>query len=155
MTPAEDVKRQVAMTVVIAVEEAALLMPMDRVISRVQIEHDLLRRPLMCLQEDVHKRARNRRAIMADAVIARGLARGGVLQPVQGRLAGQGSAIGAAGRELAGEHSQNRIVPKLVVVNEVLIAERDPEHALADEGRQLVLDQVGVAGVLKASSEAL
>ena len=46
-------------------------------------------------------------------------------------------------------------MPQLVVVNEVLIAERDPEDTLTDEGRQLVLDQVGVAGVLKAGREAL
>jgi hypothetical protein len=44
-------------------------------------------------------------------------------------------AIGAAGHELSAEHGQNRIVPQLVMVDEVLIAERDPEHALADEGR--------------------
>src|SRR4051794_12429712 len=94
--------------------------------------------------------ARDRRPIMADAMIARGLARGGVLQPVQGRLAGQGRAIGAAGHELATEHGQNRIVPQLVVVDQVLIAKRDAEDALADQGRKGVLDLVRITSILEA-----
>jgi hypothetical protein len=78
-----------------------------------------------------------------------------VFKPVQGRLAGQGRAIRAAGRELAAEHGQNRIVAELVVVDEVLIAERDAEHALADQGRKGVLDEVRGAGILEAGREAL
>ncbi len=65
-----------------------------------------------------------------------------MLEAVQGRLAGERGAIGAAGGELASKHGQNRIVPELVVVDEVLIAERDPEDALADQGRKCRLDQV-------------
>ena len=155
MPAAEDVERQIAVAVVIAVKEPPLLVPMDRVVRRIQIQGDLLGRPRMRLQEEVDEQARDRLAIMADAVIARGFSPGGVLQPVQGRLAGERSAIGAAGRELSAEHRQNRIMPELVMVDEVLIAERDPEDALADEGRQLMLDQVGVAGILKAGGEAL
>jgi hypothetical protein len=66
------------------------------------------------------------RAVMADAVIAAWLARGRVLQPVQ--------------RALASKHGQHRVMPQLVVVVQILVAERDAEHALADQGGYLVLD---------------
>ena len=40
----EDVQRQIAVAVVVAVEEALRLMAVERDVGRVQIEHDLLRR---------------------------------------------------------------------------------------------------------------
>src|SRR3954452_16758223 len=58
MPAAEDVEGQVAVTVVIAVEEPALLMAMDRVIRRVQVQDDLLGGARMRLQEEVHEYAR-------------------------------------------------------------------------------------------------
>ena len=78
-----------------------------------------------------------------------------MLEPVQGRFSGQGRAIGAAGHELATEHGQNRIVPQLVVVDQVLIAKRDAEDALADQGRKGVLDLVRITSILEAGREAL
>src|SRR4051794_31301683 len=41
-------------------------------------------------------------------------------------------------------------MPEFVMIVEVLVPERDPEHALADEGSHLVLDQVRAAPVRKA-----
>jgi hypothetical protein len=41
------------------------------------------------------------------------------------------------------------------MVDEVLIAERNAEHALADEGRKCVLDQVRITSILKTGGEAL
>jgi hypothetical protein len=55
MPPAEYIKRQIAVAVVIAVEEAALLMPVQRVVGRVEVENDLLGRPLVRLQEQRHR----------------------------------------------------------------------------------------------------
>jgi hypothetical protein len=40
---AEDVERQVAVAIIVAVEEAAFLMPMDRVVGRVQVQDDVAR----------------------------------------------------------------------------------------------------------------
>jgi hypothetical protein len=54
------------------------------------------------------------------------------LQPVQRRLAGNRRAILAPRRELARQYRHHRIVPQLVVVVEILVAERDPEHPLTD-----------------------
>jgi hypothetical protein len=42
MPAAEDVQRQIAVTVVIAVKEPAFLMPVQRIVGRVEIEDDLL-----------------------------------------------------------------------------------------------------------------
>ena len=78
---------------------------------------------------------------MADLVIARRL-RPAQLQPVERRLAGHRRAVLAPRLELARQHRHHRIVAQLVVVVEVLVAERDPEHPLADQRRHLMLDQL-------------
>ena len=49
--PAEHVERQIAVGVVVAVEEAALLMPVQRIVGRVEVEDDLPGRPLVRLEE--------------------------------------------------------------------------------------------------------
>ena len=77
-----------------------------------------------------------------------------MLEPVQGRFAGERGAVGAAGGELAGEHCQDGIVPDLVVVDQVLIAQSNPEHALSDQGCDLMLDALGIAGVGEAGGKA-
>ena len=92
--------------------------------------------------------------VVADPVIAAGLARRRVLQPVQRALAGQRRAVGAPGLELAGQDRQHRVVAELVVVDQVLVAERDAEHALADQRRDLVLDPLRHARVAEAGGEA-
>ena len=56
--------------------------------------------------------------------------------------------------ELAGEHCQDGIVPDLVVVDQVLIAQSNPEHALSDQGCNLVLDALGIARVSEAGGKA-
>ena len=42
MLAAEDVQRQVAVLVVVAVKEAPLLMPVQRIIGGIQVQHDLI-----------------------------------------------------------------------------------------------------------------
>jgi len=113
------------------VEEAPLLVPVQRHVGGVQVEDDPSRRRAMRVGEQVHEQRLDHRSIMADAVVAAGRARGGVLQPVQGALAGQWRAPGTPGLQLAGEHGQHRVVAELVVGDEVLVAERDAEYPLA------------------------
>ena len=48
---------------------------------------------------------------------------------------------------LAGQHMEQRVVTKLIVVVQVFIAEREGEHALADQGLDRVLEQSWVAPV--------
>jgi hypothetical protein len=61
-----------------------------------------------------------------------------------------GAAFFAPRRELARQYRHHRIVPQLVVVVEILVAERDPEYPLTDQGRDLVLDVFGTPLVVKA-----
>jgi hypothetical protein len=55
---------------------------------------------------------------------------------------------------LAQRHGQHRILPQCIVVIEIFIAQRQPEHALRDQIQQRVLDLVGLAVVGEASGEA-
>ena len=52
MPTAEHIKRQITVAIVIAVEEPPLLLAMQRVIGRIQIENDLLVRLLRFLDLD-------------------------------------------------------------------------------------------------------
>jgi hypothetical protein len=128
---------------------------MQRHVGRVQVEDDLPRRRAMRLQEQVHEQRLDRPTIVTDAMIAAGLARRRVLQPVQGALAGQRRAVAASRLQLASKHGQHRVMPQLVVVVQVLVSERDAEHALADQGGHLVLDPLRRPRVPEASREAL
>ena len=149
MAPAEHVERQVAVAVVIAVEEPPLLLAVQRIVGRIEIKDDLLRRAFVRLQEQVDQQPLDGHRIVADLVIARRLQLA-QLQPVQRRLAGHRRAILAPRLKLARQHRHHRIMAQFVVVVQILIAERDPEHPLADQGRDLVLDQFRTPLVVKA-----
>ena len=87
------------------------------------------------------------RRIVIDLVILPGLAPRPVLQPVERALAGHRRTVRTLGLELAGQHMEQRVVTKLIVVVQVFIAEREGEHALADQGLDRVLEQSWVAPV--------
>ncbi len=61
MPAAEDIKWQVAVAVVVAVEEPALLVAVQRIVSRVQVEHDLLRRLAVRVEKEVDEQPLDRR----------------------------------------------------------------------------------------------
>ena len=63
---AEDVKRQVAVTVVIAVEEPAFLMSVQRVVGGVEVERDLRRRLDVGIEEEVDEQVFDRRGVGGD-----------------------------------------------------------------------------------------
>ena len=94
---AEDVERQVAIAVVVAMEEPTFLLAVDRVVGGVEVEHDLLRRSLVAIEEDVHEQCFQARRIVIDLVILPGLAPRPVLQPVSVLL----PATGAQSERLA------------------------------------------------------
>jgi len=66
MPAAEHIERQVAVAIVIAVEEPTLLMTMQRVIGRVEVENDLFGRPSVRLEEEVNEQRLDRRRVVAD-----------------------------------------------------------------------------------------
>jgi hypothetical protein len=150
MPAAEQIERQVAVAIVVAVKEPAFLMAVQRVVGRVEIENDRLGRACVRLQEEVDEQDRDRRRVMADLVIARGdLAR--ELKPVQRRLARHRRAVAAASLKLGRQHRHQRIVTKLVVIVQVFVAERDAEHALPDERGDRVFDEPWVSRVAETS----
>jgi len=63
---AEDVERQIAVAIVIPVEEPALLMAVDRIVGGVEIEGDLFGRRPVRFHEEVHEQPLDRRRIMSD-----------------------------------------------------------------------------------------
>jgi len=111
----------------------------------------------MRLQEQRDEQLRDGPRIVADLVVARRRKRrpflGRVLQSRQRRLASHRCALLALRLQLAGQSRQHRIVPQLVVVVEVLIAQRDAEHPLTDQSCNRVLDALRVAPVPEASGK--
>jgi hypothetical protein len=154
MTAAEDVERQVAVAIVVAVEEAAFLVAMQRVVGGIEIEDDLFRRLLVGVEEEVDEQAFDRRRVMADLVVSRRLDPA-QFQPVQRRFARQRRTVRSLRRQLAGQNRHHRIMPQLVVVVEVLIAECDADDALHHHGLDLVFHQSGCPRVGEAGGKAL
>ena len=134
---AEDVKRQVAVTVVVAVKEPTLLVAVQRIVGGVEIEHDLLRRPIVGVEEHLHEQRLDRRTVVGDPAVAVGC-RGAVFQPVERALAGERRAAPVPRLEPAEHHPEHRVVAQPVVVDQVLVTERDAEHPLPDQRRHLV-----------------
>jgi hypothetical protein len=70
-------------------------------------------------------------------------------------FAGHWCAVGPPRRKLAGQHRHHRIVSQLVMVVEVLIAQRNPEHPLTDQRRNAMLDQLLTAVVDEAGRKPI
>jgi hypothetical protein len=130
------------------------LLAVHGIVGRIEIKDDLVRRSLVRLQEQVDQQPLDGRRIVADLVIARRL-QSAQLQPVQRRLAGHRRTILAPRLKLAGQHRHQRIMAQFVVVVEILIAKRNPEHPLADQRRDLVLDQFRAPHVVKARCQPI
>jgi hypothetical protein len=109
------------------VEEPPFLVPVHGVVGGINIKGDLLRRRFMRLQEKRDEQALNARRIMGDLVIAR-CRLAAQFKTVEGRLPRHRCAVRSARLQLAGQHRHHRIVPRLVVIVDVLMARRDPEH---------------------------
>jgi hypothetical protein len=122
------------------VEEPAFLVAVQRIVGRVEVEDDLLGRLGMGLQEQIDEQPLDRGGIVADLVIAR-RCRSAQFQPIERRFARDRSAIPPPRREFARQHRHHRVVPQFVVVVQILVAQRQAEHALADQCAHFMLDQ--------------
>ena len=137
-------------------KEAVFLIAVQRIVGRVEVEHDLARRCLMRVQKQPHEQLLDRRSIMADLVIARRLAcPRRMLQTVQGALARQKARRLAVALELAEQHAQNRIAAKVIVVVEVLIAQRQAEDALRDQSPERMDGHQPITAVGEASRKPI
>ena len=154
MPAARHVQRQIAVAVVIAVEEPAFLLAVQRIVRRIEVEHDLPRRPPMRLHEQVDQQVLDRRLVVADLVILRRL-RAAQLQTVERALARKRRAVRPLRLELAQQHRQQRIMPQMVVIVEILVAQRQAEHPLPTSVRTCVLDQLGIAVIREAAGKPI
>ena len=74
-----------------------------------------------------------------------------VLQAIERALPGQRLAVPPQHRaQLARQHRKRRVLAQLVVIVEILIAQRQPEDALPHQCRDRVLDITPVAPIHKA-----
>jgi len=128
------------------VKEAAFLVPVQRIVGGVEVENDLLGRLRVRFQKQIDKQRFDLRPIPGDPVVAR-QRRAAQLQSVERRFAGQRRTILAPRRQLAGQHRQRRVVAQLIVIDQIFVAERNPQDALSNHGADLMLDQIGRAAI--------
>ena len=95
---AEDIQRQVAVAVIVAVEEAPFLVAVERVVRGIEIEDDPLGRPRVRLQEQGDEQLLDRPPVVADPVVAVERRGRRMLQPVLGLLPASGAQSCAAPR---------------------------------------------------------
>jgi hypothetical protein len=77
-----------------------------------------------------------------------------MLEPVERAFAGERGAVFAPRRELASEGRQHRIVAQLVVVDEILVSQRDPADALHEHGLDGMLHHLRRPAVGEAARQA-
>jgi hypothetical protein len=125
---------------------------MQRVVGGVEVENDLFGHRLVRLEEELDEQALDRCRVMVDLVVA-ARCRRRVLEPVQGALASERRPVLAPGLELAGEGREHPVVPQLVMVDDVLISQRNAEHPLGHHRRNAVLDLGLDPTVIEAAGE--
>ena len=151
---AEDVERQIAEAIVVAMKEPAFLMPVQGIVGRIEIEDDLLRYRLVGLQEDIDEQPLDRRRIVAHLVVARRL-RPAEFKAIERALARQRRAVRSPRLELAGQYRHHRILPKRVVVVQILVAERHADNPLQHQGPHLVFNEFRRAPIGEARRKPL
>ena len=153
MPAAEDIQRQIAIAVVIAVEEPAFLMPVQWVIGGIEIERDLRRGFGVGIEEQIDEQGLDGGCIGGNPGIA-GWLGAAEFKPVQCAFAGQRGAVLARGRQLARQGRQHRVVAELVMVVEVFVAEREADNPLHHQRLDRMLGVGGMAVVAEAGRQA-
>ena len=162
MITAENVQWKKAILLVMAVEEAAELIAVDRVVGCVEVQHDLLRWHGVGLKEQLDEEPFDSSCAADDLLVSAILVGpdGGQFEPIEGALAGQGLAfvafpepVLAGGIFLSHDGCQQGIVPQVIVVVEVFVAQGQGIDSLGYEMFKGVLDELGVTMIGKASGE--
>ena len=158
----KDVQRQVAILPVIAVKKPSFLIAVQRIVGGVQVQHDALRLALLRLDVEFDQRLVDGLLAHHDLLIT--CLRGGVgrrqLQAVQRALARARLAavlLPPARRTfqipLATQQRQQRIALQLVVIVEILVAQRQAIDPLLNQLAELVLHSVGAPVIGKTGGE--
>ena len=134
-------------------EEAPLLASVDRIVGGVQVKRDPGRRPGVGVQEQIDEGGLDGIGIVGDLVVAIVAGRC-VLQPVQCAFAGKWRAGGPARIQPSQHSAEHRIAAQIVMVDQILIAERDSEHPLADQGWNVVNHTLRRSAIAETGGEA-
>jgi hypothetical protein len=162
MLAAEDVQRQVTVMLVVAVKETAQLMPVQRIVGRVQIQHDRLARLGGERQKRIDKPVFQLPMPRRDLLIAalRRSSHRRQFQAIERAFAGQRlatvtriDAILARRVGLADQDRQQWIGTQPVVVVEVFIAQRQAEDTLLEQLFDRVFDLLGVTVIVETSRQ--
>jgi hypothetical protein len=158
-----DVEGQEAVVPIVAVEEAPILLSVDRVVRGVRIYDDLPRRVWVRLEEEIDQQPIQTHGIVGDPVIALEFeGQGRLLESIQRALARQGAT--AVTRPdpvltqrigLAHQHGEQGIPAKLVVGVQVLVSEGQSVDPLGDQAQDGVLGELGPTGVGEAGGDPL
>jgi hypothetical protein len=164
MVATEDVQRQEAITVVVAVEEASELVAMQGIVGGIEVQDEACGRRRVLLQEGIHEELLQAVHVADNLLVAAvGVgADGRQFEAVESTLAGQrlatiagSKAVVAGGIGLADQDGEQRIEAESVVVVEVFVAQAQAEDTLAEELGQGVFDELGVAIVGEAACEGV
>ena len=127
---------------------------MNRIVRRVETRNRPLRSLLMRLQEQRHQHIRNRRPVMDDLAVP-GRRRTAQLQPVQRRLPRNRSAVPALRAQLPRQHCHHRIGAQHVMIDQVVVPQRNPEHTPTRKRSNRVLHEPAIAMILETSRKAV
>ena len=163
MRSTEDIQRQIAVVPVVPVEEPPFLLTVQRVVRRIDIQHDARRRRRVRLDEHVHQQGVEGRFVIGHflVTVSLGLLRPDQFQPVQRALSRQrGPAVClphpvlARRVRLAHGRRHQRVAPQGVMVVQIFVAQRDGHHTLCHQILDRVFDQTRVPVVLEALRRA-
>ncbi len=139
---AENVKRQIAVALVIAMEEPAFLIAVDRIVGGVEVEDDALRRGCLAFEKEADKQPLHGLLVQTEFAITVIFRPWRVFEPVQRRLASQRRAVGSLRFQLSRHKPQHRIVAQIIVIVKILVAKRNAMNALGEQRLDRVLDAV-------------
>ena len=153
-----DVQREIAVMAVVAMEEPAFLIAVQGVVGRIQIQHHLRRRRLLALQKQIDQKNVDQLAIGDNLLVTNTLRRRwrAELQAVQRAGTGQSVTAVTFAHALRAGHigtttgqRQSAVGAQSVMVVEILIARRQRQYPLCDQGLQTMLDPRWIAMVNK------
>ena len=162
MIAAENVQRKIAIVLVIAMEEAAELVAVDRVVGGVEVQNDPLGGRGVGLEEEGDQEPFDVMGVADDLLVAALVvgADGREFEAVERALAGQRLAAVAkplpglpGGIALADDGGEQGVGPEVVVVVEVFVAQRQAVDALGEEFLQRVFNEVGIAMIGETACE--
>jgi hypothetical protein len=113
MPAGENIQRQIAVAIVVAVEVPTFLVAVERIVSGVEVDDNSHRRLAMSFQEQVDEQPLDGSTIVVEFVVTVPTDLRGMLQSVERRLAGKRAAW------LVDDSGERRIEAQRVVVDEI------------------------------------